>query len=183
MLTSLDLYRSKNRLNSEIASKPALSQRRVVFLSPGVCFRRLPSLSHPSLIFAESNLSALQPHPYLPPLCTWGLSAHGGCCYSSFPPAWTLQGPAPPPPQRPRSSPPHPAPATTSLCPPLPTPVPQTSMHIAPGKWQPEPKLLRWGFDFKSQERAKSYLNVVLRFRIHEVRRQSTKYFPGLQIF
>ncbi len=85
MLTSFDLYRSKNRLNSEIASKPALSQRRVVFLSPGVCFCRLPSLSHPSLICAESNLSALQPHPYLPPLCTWGLSAHGGCCYSSFP--------------------------------------------------------------------------------------------------
>ncbi len=50
-----------------------------------MCFCRLPSLSHPSLICAESNLSALQPHPYLPPLCTWGLSAHGGCCYSSFP--------------------------------------------------------------------------------------------------
>lgn len=31
----------------------------------------------PSFIQAESNLSALHPHPYVPPLHTWGVFVHG----------------------------------------------------------------------------------------------------------
>lgn len=156
-----------------------------VLLSYSITFSTIPP-SLLNLTCLPYNLTHTSLHSVRGGVCTWGLLLF------VFPPAWTLQGPAPPPPQQPRSSPPHPAPATTSLCPPPPTPVPQTSMHIAPGKWQPEPKLFGWEFDFKSQGRAKSYWlfffsqklwNVVLRFRIHEIRRQSTKYFPGPQFF
>lgn len=79
MLTSFDLYRSKNSILTCII---AAQLYFYLLVCAFVLFHHF--LNHPS-IFAESNLSALQPHPYLPPLCTWGLSAHGGCCYSSFP--------------------------------------------------------------------------------------------------
>lgn len=106
-----------------------------VLLSYSITFSTLiPSLLNLLYILTHTSL-----HSVRGGVRTWGLLLF------VFPPAWTLQGPAPPPHQQPRCSPPHPAPATTSPCPPPPTPAPQTSMHIAPGKWQPNSKLFRRG--------------------------------------
>lgn len=100
-------------------------------------------LKHPSII-ADSNLSALHLthtslHSVRGGVHAWGL------LFIFSPPACTLQGPVPPLPQRPQSLPPHPAPDTTSPCPHPPTPVPLTSMHIGPGKWQSKQDFSDWG--------------------------------------
>lgn len=120
----------------------------------------------PSLLNLLYNLTHTSLHSVHGDARTWGL-------LFIFPPAWTLQGPAPPPPQRPRCSPPHPVPATTSPFPPPPTPAPQTSMHIAPGKWQPISKLFRRGIRLQGLMTSKVVWLLFfffLSFGIHEIR-------------